>query len=1704
MRSHFSFFLDTAADIGDKGFVTGMLEDSSLAELAFGPLVCPEFDVRESTEQLLQTAFDENSKVNAVIEYSGMYKRSFFTGVLNTIGVALQMPFELLIDSFTPLFFWLEKLLPLVLDVELQDLQSTPSTDQSATIFGDGDTAVLGDREKPFPVAFLGSVWQLIRHFFKDSIIDKPNGKGNNVPSFYTMPNILELRSLELFSAWWKIVVKLNISAKSMVSECVSDDAVCDAFIAWRHKPNVALSRRWVECVTLMVSSLHTLGVAVPDAVANTCKWMISSNKVSEQLPSVSLTDAQKLELSRYLPNTVGNLGKPWFADLPTSRQANFSATSRTRDDAVIVVDDSEEELAIPFPTAEKRKAQVTPSPVKYMPFYATAPPESKQEPKRVELHPVAELRRPKEKVVTSITPPKQVSKPAWEPASTLPSVAAVAAVPKPAKQQQSLHLVKPGSSVSTSAGLNAKSMPENADFDVIDTEKTLFKLSRGLGIGKPSRKAQMLHDEGTSLLETDKRFAEKKARLKRAAEAPRVTLQPSVDPLLRNVLAWNIFELHKLSLLKDTTAVPNAFKDVEEYRRTWQPLLLEECRAKLQQCRTEVEVKPVKLKIVSSSKVNDFHSLTLAKTDESTSYNKPHQPMSESTNKKDFNDPAFYSTNDLILLSRGKIDDLNLPSAPNVHFFLAVVEKDILPGRRGNDMNVDDQSNDAVALRNGAVKVRCFFNPSDVRSRAAWNNASIGSEWFAVKIDNMVTVQREYQTLFTVELSPLLDQILKPSRLAHAQKRKLTTEDIVPSFPSSFQTLFRKLKETLNESQFDSVVKASSHLCSSESASTSTAPNAEFVLLQGPPGTGKTHVIQAMLSVFLLSTLPASKTSSGASGTSSSSSSASKLHREPSNTSAAKILVCAPSNAAVDEIVLRLAKTGVWDQSGNFVKPRVVRFGGGQVDASMNQYVKQYTLESLVAERVAQRTTDSATREVQPTDVKQKLESIRADLDKFDSKMSEIRAEIAQLESEERQYEMVKFAEATISNELEAGKPDSDKPKAPSPLEQLASQRQTRLQALEQEEWKLRSAKSTRAKALYATKAQAREVYANVEQVKNNVRNSILCEADIICTTLSSSSHESISTLVQSGRMKFSHLIIDEAAQSVELSTLIPLRYGVRHVVLVGDPQQLPATVFSKSNLLYERSIFQRFMQEGVSVPLLSIQYRMHPEIRRFPSHHFYQDRLQDAPSVTHRPQWALPQALREYMFLDVSEGQHGREERTSSLANRDEAQFIAELYRRLRDSSQALSLEGQVAIISPYKQQVRTLRRHLKTALHWNDARLNRSIEINTVDGFQGREKEIVIFSCVRASPPSERNGVGFLADIRRMNVGLTRAKQALWIVGHAQSLQSNPDWKALLDNAKARERFRAVKKPFAKALQVLLPESSTTTGLPPAATVASPSPTPSQQQPSSQERQSRKRKLSADAKTGSSTSSNRPDNAAAKKSKQSPVPSEKPPPQISNAPKVLAPSSQPSPKRTLSSAVVVRDSLPVPTPDAVPRKKSSLAPSNVPFAKTQRYVRFDADPLADAATPTAKQSAHAATVPAPKPSSSLTPGQSKPQRPSVPPISSKPAALMSSSRPSAPKPSVSMFQPKSVARQHIASANRPISNTGRAVAERLGQGDSTRQQRPSMSGVAGPGTSHTPRPAGATVSSVSAQKRETESSELSAARKRRRLEVAKPNPP
>ncbi|KAA8493670.1 putative ATP-dependent helicase [Porphyridium purpureum] len=661
----------------------------------------------------------------------------------------------------------------------------------------------------------------------------------------------------------------------------------------------------------------------------------------------------------------------------------------------------------------------------------------------------------------------------------------------------------------------------------------------------------------------------------------------------------------------------------------------------------------------------------------------------------------------------------------------------------------------------------------------------NVSQQWWAlVRLGSTLTYQREVAAAYSIREAPLLRAILQPA----AKKTKAQRDRIILRYQNG---LISKVMEhyMLNESQRAAVSDAMTLMKG-------------FSLIQGPPGTGKTKTLVALLNVMLLYShqrqyelvldylkplvtpqgfLDLSRMGHG---------------RFPQKR---RVLVCAPSNAAVDEILSRVQSAGFIDGGLTRYDPPVCRIGFGNRLSVLSQ---QLTAETQAEEMLAR--IDRRCAEMHYPGSREQIQTLRwkycqHHLNVIQAKAADLRQQLAH-----------------VPMDTEAGH---------GFVCRLYMEHDT-LQSL-----------------FLRIQVATDPRFVKHEDRVRTVARCFVNEAEIVFATLSGAANLLAHALIvhshyrrlpplvgvevtsDSDRM-FDTVIIDEAAQATEMSSLIPVSLGASRCVLVGDPQQLTATVLGTgmSAVAYSLSLLERKCLAGKVPLMLKQQYRMHPSISLFPRKHFYKSELADDESVlTDRDapyhKTAFKERFGPYLFMDIRMG--GEEQSGKSLVNRAEAHAAALLYKSIRhvcpDSglfsfsahdkgNEALAIarsESRFGVVTPYKMQQDILRAEF-------DGVGAHDVEIDTVDAYQGREKDFMIFSCVRSNTRS--GSIGFVRDIRRMNVGITRAKYSLIIMGNAQSLMAgSKDWRALIEDARERGLVLRVDSPERVSSLTPIPISS-----------------------------------------------------------------------------------------------------------------------------------------------------------------------------------------------------------------------------------------------------------------------------------------------------
>ena len=305
--------------------------------------------------------------------------------------------------------------------------------------------------------------------------------------------------------------------------------------------------------------------------------------------------------------------------------------------------------------------------------------------------------------------------------------------------------------------------------------------------------------------------------------------------------------------------------------------------------------------------------------------------------------------------------------------------------------------------------------------------------------------------------------------------------------------------------------------------------------------------------------------------------------------------------------------------------------------------------------------------------------------------------------------------------------------------------------------------------------------------ELEIRINSELFGEARVIASTLVGSANRLLDG------QKYNTLFIDEAAQALEAACWIPMR-RVGRIVLAGDHCQLPPTVKSIAALKagLGKTLMERIVEtHPEAVTLLKTQYRMNDDIMRFSSNYFYNGQVESAPDVRFRGILDLDTPME---WIDTSEYSENSENADDSELSFKE-EFVGESYGRINKAEGLLTLHVlqsyferigkqrllderiDVGLISPYRAQVQYLRRLLMKREYFKPFR--RQISVNTVDGFQGQERDVIVISLVRSNDEGQ---IGFLRDLRRMNVAITRARMKVIILGNRKTLTRHPFYRQL----------------------------------------------------------------------------------------------------------------------------------------------------------------------------------------------------------------------------------------------------------------------------------------------------------------------------------
>uniref|UniRef100_A0A8C4W2S5 Senataxin n=2 Tax=Gopherus evgoodei TaxID=1825980 RepID=A0A8C4W2S5_9SAUR len=565
------------------------------------------------------------------------------------------------------------------------------------------------------------------------------------------------------------------------------------------------------------------------------------------------------------------------------------------------------------------------------------------------------------------------------------------------------------------------------------------------------------------------------------------------------------------------------------------------------------------------------------------------------------------------------------------------------------------------------------------------------------VVISSLVTTQRRFRGLLLLSRSPLAKPIINPSYADFCPRDLNVTSESTTSYMRDYNADQKKAIETAY-----AMVKEHPRL-------------PRICLIHGPPGTGKSKTIVGLLYRILTERSGNENQTQNLNA---------KIKRN-------RVLVCAPSNAAVDELMKKIIlefKEKCQDRRnplGNCGDVNLVRLGP---EKSISIDVLRFSLDSQVSHRM------NRGQPGRDQDIHKKKETLDRQLDSLSRQRAVDRCDKRQ-KSQKLDEEI-----ARLSKERQ----------------QLTS--------------------------------QLRKVGGRPQEVQA----SIILESHIICCTLSTSGGFLLeSAFRRQGLDPFSCVIVDEAGQSCEVETLIPLTHRCSKLVLVGDPKQLPPTVISMKaqEYGYDQSMMARLhkhleeqMQQSVigklPVVQLTIQYRMHPDICLFPSNYIY-GRTLKTDRATEENRCSSDWLFQPYLVFDVADGHEKRD--NDSFANPQEVKLVMEIMKLIKEKKNDIGFR-HIGIITPYSAQKKMIQQELD-----REFGRGRAGEVDTVDGFQGRQKDCILVTCVRAN--STQGSIGFLASLQRLNVTITRARYSLFILGRLTTLMENKDWNKLIQDAQRR---------------------------------------------------------------------------------------------------------------------------------------------------------------------------------------------------------------------------------------------------------------------------------------------------------------------------
>lgn len=307
----------------------------------------------------------------------------------------------------------------------------------------------------------------------------------------------------------------------------------------------------------------------------------------------------------------------------------------------------------------------------------------------------------------------------------------------------------------------------------------------------------------------------------------------------------------------------------------------------------------------------------------------------------------------------------------------------------------------------------------------------------------------------------------------------------------------------------------------------------------------------------------------------------------------------------------------------------------------------------------------------------------------------------------------------------------------------------------------------------------EAHKILKEIENIEEYILDDLRGKTQVVAATLVGANHYTVS------KNQYDVVIIDEAGQALEPACWIPILKAEK-VVLAGDHCQLPPTI--KSELAAQQGLSVTLLEKLVNthpeaVTLLDTQYRMNEKIMAHSSKEFYGNRLIAHESVKNQ---VLNQEIPPLLYIDTAGCSFDEKIEGTSATNPEEAAFVV---KRMEELSKYFDNKTSVAVISPYKQQIKILEELVNASETLKTFIAN--ISINTIDSFQGQERDAVFISMTRSN---SENLIGFLADTRRMNVAMTRARKLLVVVGDSATIGSHPFYAGFIENSEKTEAYKS----------------------------------------------------------------------------------------------------------------------------------------------------------------------------------------------------------------------------------------------------------------------------------------------------------------------